>query len=196
MYIHNFAREDSKGSFVELSDYPFDIGKILINFVKYNDETHKQEFNIPIYLDFKDFFGIIESVKSGRVYKRIHEEIKKGNTFANVNQFLSGDSSEKAKTRKYPFSVPEGKAVSKSFQFSPSKKSDYLIKACYSIGREEENGLIVPDGKVINYIQIPMSHQTLVGFLTYGYVRIQAYENMKMLNFKDEFNMKNWTWNK
>lgn len=196
MYIHNFAREDSKGSFVELSDYSFDIGKILINFVKYDEKTHKQEFNIPIYLDFKEFFGIFEAVKSGRIYKKIQSEIKRGNNFVNVNQILSGDSIEKAKTKKYPFNVPNGKAVSKSFQFSASTKSDYLMKASYAIGREEENGLIVPEGKIINYIQIPMNHQTLIGFLTYGYVRIQSYETMKMINFKDEFNLKNWTWNK
>lgn len=54
MYIHNFAREDSKGAFVELSDFSFDIGKILINFVKYDENTHKTEFTIPIYLDFKE----------------------------------------------------------------------------------------------------------------------------------------------
>lgn len=45
MYIHNFAREDSKGAFVELSDFSFDIGKILINFVKYDEHTQDWIYN-------------------------------------------------------------------------------------------------------------------------------------------------------
>ena len=81
MYIHNFAREDSKGAFVELSDFSFDIGKILINFVKYDENTHKTEFTIPIYLDFKEYLALVEEVRSGRIYKHIIEEKNKPNSF-------------------------------------------------------------------------------------------------------------------
>lgn len=196
MYIHNFAREDSKGAFVELSDFSFEIGKILINFVKYDENTHKTEFTIPIYLDFKEYFALVEEVRSGRIYHRISEEKSKGNMYANVNQILSGDSAEKAKMKKYPFEVPNGKAVSKSFSFSVSKKSGYLLKASLGLGREDEKGLIIPDGKIINYIQIPINHKELYGFLRYGEIRIMAYENMKMMHFKDEFDLSNWTWQK
>ena len=47
-YRHKFARTDRKGVILELSDYPFSIGKIQINFVSYDTNTYKTKFQIPI----------------------------------------------------------------------------------------------------------------------------------------------------
>ena len=207
MYIHNFAREDSKGAFVELSDFSFDIGKILINFVKYDENTHKTEFTIPIYLDFKEYFALVEEVRSGRIYRRISEEKSKGNMYANVNQILSGDSAEKARTKKYPFEVPNGKAVSKSFSFSVSKKSGYLLKASLGLGREDEKGLIIPgvqykyievhsqgDSYVYNNVIYTLNKGRFTGVDFEGktlYERILDTEDFKMTGVKDKIFLMN-----
>lgn len=189
-YRRNFARTDRKGVILELSDYPFSIGKIQINFVSYDTNTFKTKFQIPIYMDFTEFLSFREAIRNGSVLRKLQNST---NSYEKGFTLMAGDGALKAQNKSYPFKVPQGKAVSRQFAVQKSTSNDYCLIASYSLAREDSKGLIVPEGKPLNYIMVPIAHNDLMGFLEMGKIRIEAFENMKMLNFKDSFTFDNFT---
>lgn len=186
-YNYNFTRLDAKNCFVELVDRGLDIGKMLFRFVKYNpNQGNRQEFTIDFYLSVEEFLALAESVKNGNLYKLIQQAKREGNQQA-VYSKLTGYAPDKLEGRRFPFQVPSGKAVSKSLEIQASTKSDYLLTGVYRLGNEKNNGLIVPEGPRLAYVQIPMSHAQFVGFMKYGEFRIQAYEVVRMIKNRDRY---------
>ncbi len=186
-YDYNFTRLDAKNCFVELVDRPLGIGKMLFRFVKYDPaQGNRQEFTLDFYLSVEEFLAMAESVKNGNLYKLIQQS-KRESAPKPVYSKLAGYSPDKLGERKFPFQVPKGKSVSKSLEIKASTKSDYLITGIYRLGSERDNGLIVPEGAPLAYVQIPMSHGQFVGLMKYGELRIQAYEVVKMIVNRDRY---------
>lgn len=187
-YAHNFVRKDARGSFVEAVDSALPIGKMMLNFCKYNGLTNKMEYTIPIYLNVDEALYLIESVKSTNLYRKL-AVIKKQGLQTPAYSKLSGISMSKLEKykAKLPFEVPAGKTVSKTFTIEPSSKYDYLLRATYKLGREDDKGLIIPEGKPLAYIMVALSHEDLCGFMLFIEKRIQAYETAKMIAYASEY---------
>lgn len=187
-YAHNFVRKDARGSFVEAVDSALPIGKMMLNFCKYNGLTNKMEYTIPIYLNVDEALYLTEIVKNSNLYRKL-AAIKKQGLQAPAYSKLTGISMSKIEKyrAKLPFEVPAGKTVSKTFDILPSTKYDYLLKATYRLGSEDEKGLIIPEGKPLAYIMIALSHEDLCGFMLFIEKRIQAYETAKMIAYATEY---------
>lgn len=186
-YKHNFARMDARGSFVELSDYSLSIGKMLFRFVKYNQQTNKQEYKIDIYMDVTEYLGLCNLVESMYLMKKSEFYKNKGQINDSLYESLTGYTPDKVQGLQVPFQIPQGKGLSKTFKIVPSTKYCYNLMALYRLGNANATGLIVPEGKTLSYIQIPMSHEDLAGLLIYGKMRIQAYETVKLRKYAGEY---------
>lgn len=186
-YKHNFARIDARGAFVELVDYSLSIDKMLFRFVKYNEQTKRQDYKIDIYMDVIDYLGLCNLVESTYLMKKADFLKNKGQINDSLFEKLSGYTPDKVKGLVVPFQVPAGKGLSKTFKIIPSTKYCYNLMALYRLGNESATGLIMPEGKTLSYIQIPMSHEALAGFLMYGKIRIEAYETVKLRKYAGEY---------
>ncbi len=188
-YPHNFARIDGRGVFIEISDISLGIGKMLLNFCKYNTQTNKMEYTIPCYFDITTFLFLNEIIKSGAVLSKAQLFKKEGKNEALYSK-LSGVPSSKVESRKkdFPFEVPKGKAVAKIFEICHSTKSDYLLRASYFIGDDNnKTGIIVPEGNRLSYIMIPVKHEDLCGMFLYGTHRLTSFETTKMIINPNEY---------
>lgn len=187
-YKHNFVRVDGKNAFIELSDYPLSIGKMLLRFCHYNpNNDNKQDNKIDIYLDILDFLGLCNLVESNYLLKKADFFKKNNKINDSLYEKLSGSTRERAQQLSLPFQLPEGKCVSKTFKIIPSTKYCYNLMASYRLGVEADNGLIIPEGRTLSYIQVPMEHVTLAGLMAYGKLRITAYETVRIGTFKNEY---------
>lgn len=186
-YKHNFARMDARGAFVELSDYSLSIGKMLFRFVKYNQQTNKQEYKIDIYMDVQEYLGLCNLVESMYLMKKADFYKNKGQINDSLYEKLSGYTPDKVQGLQVPFQIPQGKGLSKTFKIIPSTKYCYNLMALYRLGNANATGLIIPEGKTLSYIQIPMSHEDLAGLLMYGKIRIEAYETVKLRKYAGEY---------
>lgn len=181
-YPYQFARVDGRNVFMEAIDKSFQIDKMLINFCKYDGNTKKMAYTIPIYFEIPDFLYLSSIIQNGVLYKQIAKAKAAGDNYKEVYSKYTGIPVSKVGMYKdrLPFDVPQGKGVSKVFSITPSSKYAYYFKATMSLGDESEKGILIPSGKPLATIAIPLTQEAAVGFFRFCEVKMQAFYAAKM----------------
>ena len=192
-YSTQIARFDSKNAFLEVLNSAFSIGKVQINFCAYDEVTKTQTKKLPIYVDVPKMLALCNNILNGR-FQRMVMEAKKTGTFngMSVNDYTSfyvdmGGIHEEGVRRKfdeykkaYPW-VQEGKGISRQFKIQAGRSAAWILRAEYGLGVSNEKRLIVPSGKAPDYINIPMTEDSLqelaIVFLTHYNAYLSQYYN-------------------
>ena len=79
--------------------------------------------------------------------------------------------------------VVKGKGISRQFKIQSGKKYPYLLRAEYSIGQSDEKGLIVPQGRPLSYVTIPLTSESFEELAATVDAHIRAYLNQYYYKF-------------
>lgn len=151
---YQIYRADGKGKFVETLSRSFDIGKVILNFVEYDDTKeagNRITSQVAIYMDFPKFRAFAQDMISGRFLKLA--EKNKGKP---VYEDLTGTSAERLKTQNR--ARKDGKAESRRFSLTMGTKG-FFFTAEAGPGEETETGLIKPAGKAEKRISVILDPQ-------------------------------------
>lgn len=193
-------RIDGKDCFVEILNASLPIKKFQFNFIEYGGEDHKQKQRLDIYMDALKAVALAERVLNGEfersVLKAKRDGVLNGESIT-VNDFTSyftdmGGISEAgveakfdAIKAKYPF-AEKGKAISRQLKIQAGKKSPWVIRAEYGLGKSSDTGLIVPNGKPLAAITIPCSYDSLYQMAVAIKYSYQAYISQYYTKFCDD----------
>lgn len=162
-----FIRIDGKNVFVEAVD-SFAIRKVKINFVEYDPSlNNKQTKSIPFYLDLDKSLLLSNDILSGKLkyLADIEMKNKKGSYASPIYTQLGGIGKEKLKEKKeLPFEVPDGLCISRMFAITPGEKYPWILSGQIGLGKEQDNGLITPQGKPVQIVRVPMSDDDFKSF--------------------------------
>ncbi len=170
---HQIIRIDGKSKFVESLDRSFDIGKVTLNFVEYDDQKAAGDrivAQIPVYMNFSEFRVFAQDMLSGRFAKLA--EAKKNPIF----QDLKGTSAERLKAQNRE--RQDGKSESRKFSISPSAKG-FFFTAELGPGETTNTGLIKPAGKPEKKVSIPMDGQQAKELVLATLAALDAFEVAK-----------------
>lgn len=184
---HQIHRVDGKNVFVEVMSSAFAIGKVQMNFIEYDPaKGNKQVKNIQVYMDIPKFLVFANDILSGRIPEMGAREKAKAKAASAggqtaypgpIYQDLGGVTSQRLKVqkRKYSFEIPEGYAISRIFYLTPGLKADWMISGQLGLGKENDKGLIVPQGKPKEIVRIPMDNDALKAFVLVAKAHLEAY---------------------
>lgn len=203
-------RIDGQNVFFEVMSSSFAIGKVNINFIKYDPaKNNAQTSNIKIYMDMDRFLALANMVTSGQLdalaaeakqehAQRLAAAKKKGEETKYIyckEVFLDdgGTSAQKVRDqiaraeangtkRPYNFEVPEGSAVSRQMKITPGSRFAWVLSAHIGLGKETETGLIVMDGRPKENVLVPLSDIDLKRFVLITQAHIQGYINAKYVS--------------
>ena len=156
-------RFDGKNVFLELMNSMFDKDRLVMNFIEYDEAQasgNRQKNNLPFFIEFSDALILCNDILSGKLSKKGQDAQKnakeKGYKYAPfIYQSLGGTSAERlAKMGK---SRPDGKALSRQFKITPGEKFPWILSCEHGPGKEDESGLISPDGKAEGFVRIPLT---------------------------------------
>ena len=183
-------RVDGKGCFVEFMSgmfaplKPGKLGKVLMNFCTYNEQTNAQTCLIPIYIDIPKFCALTDDIRFGRLKALATKEkqaVAKGEKRyeGSIWQDMGGTSAKilarQGKSRE------DGMSESRVFDIVPAKKENtYLLKATRGAGEEATQGIIQPKIDYRNkgsydQIQIAVSDEDLRAIAKTIDMHIEAY---------------------
>lgn len=206
-YDSQIIRFDSSDSFFEVLNTAFPIGKLQINFVNYDTKTNKQKEKLELYIDLWKAVAFADDILTGRLDSLIVESKKKGfvvdpytGKSTKVNGYTSyftdmggikfhknGFDKKRFDDFKTKFDwAEEDKDVSKQLKVQESTKYKYMLRAEYGLGREDENGLIVPDGMAKVYSQVPLTQGNAIEFALAIKMSVNAYLNQYYAKFNTE----------
>lgn len=187
-------RLDGRNVFVEILKSAFAIGKVQINFIEYDPKQgNKQIKKIDCYMDIPKFLAFSHDVLSGRMSKlgkqevedtldkiKIAKESNKETKYIYSKDIFSdmgGVSSQKIEkgNRKFNFDVPTGSSVSRILYLTPGAKVPWVLSGQLGLGKENETGLIVPQGNPKELIRVPMDNEKLKELVLVTQAHIQAY---------------------
>lgn len=167
-FVNNtqIGRIDGKNCFLEIMSDMFDRNMVIINFVTYDGNTHKQTACIPVYLSIEDFLVMCEDVNFGTLSRR-SLICKKNGTSEKLCEKLGGTV------------YNDGRVVSRVFQVLPATKSEtsmFIFQAIRANGIKQSNGLITPNYKE-PYIRVsvPVTESDIRGLLLKTKLRIEAF---------------------
>jgi len=172
---HQIIRIDGKSKFVEVLNRSFNIGKVILNFVEYDEKKTAGDrivAQIPIYMNFSEFRVFAQDMLSGR-YSKLAEA--KQNP---IVQYLKGTSEERLKAQNRE--RPDGKAESRKFTLSPSAKG-FFFTAELGPGESTETGMIKPVGKPEKKVSIPLDGQQAKELVLTTLAAMDAYETAKIV---------------
>ena len=170
---HQIIRIDGKNKFVEILNRNFDIGKVTMTFVEYDEKQsagNRIVAQIPIFWNFPEFRRFAQDVLSGR-YAAMAKEAK-----GPLESLLKGTSVERLQKQGRP--RPDGKAESRKFSLSPSTKG-FFFTAELGPGVATETGLIKPDGKAEKKVSIPITPEHAKELVLATLAAMNAYESAK-----------------
>jgi len=152
-------RKDGKGCFVEVKNDCFALGKIHLQFIKYDmsrPSGDRYTDNINIYIDIAEFLVLAHEAVSGILYAKA-EKFKDDNNKAPLFQSMGGTSAKRLKQLNQ--ARPDGKSLSRVFSISQSNIG-YFFSASSGPGEEDVKGLIVPKfgNNPENRVSVPISH--------------------------------------
>lgn len=193
----NFFRVDGNKTFVELVPFAFSIGKLQFNFCEYNDSNVMTK-KLTVYLEITEALVLANYILSGRL-DRIINEAKQTGQFEgkNITPYTSfytilGGTIYKGKAdkfksdkEKYPWLTSEDDCISKQFKVLDSTKYKYLLKAEYGLGKQNAQGLIVPQGQAKTYVQVPVTQEQAIAMAEIIKMNVQAYYTMFYMKFAD-----------
>lgn len=181
-------RVDAKDCFLEILNSAFPIGKVQMNFIKYNSNTHKQEQKLEFYFDFNTALYLCNLITSGRLDRTIAAAAQ-SKTFDGkpVNDFTSYftemggiNCKDHAKWAKYNEIYPwltQGSSVSRQFKIQKSSLYKYMFRLEYGNGTVNEKGLIVPTGKSEVALNVPITEKDAIAMALTIQMEMQAYRN-------------------
>lgn len=184
-------RIDGKDCFVEVLNSALPIKKFQINFIEYGGEDHKQKNRLDIYVDSLKAVALAERILNGEFERSVLKAKRDGILYGEkiqVNDFTSyftdmgGISEEGVLKRfdelkaKYPF-AEKGMALSRQLKIQAGKKSPWVIRAEYGLGKSSDKGLIVPQGKPVIAITVPCTYDNFYQLAVAIKSSYQAYLN-------------------
>ncbi len=198
---NQIIRIDAKNTFMEVVNDSFSLGKVQINFCKYNEKTKKQILRIEIYLSFDKARVLVYDILSGRLDKRISDakeagsfEQQKINSFTSYFTDMGGINFSRngglgkwkfEKNRKmYPW-IEEGKVLSRQFKIMESTKYKYLFLAECGLGTISSTGLIIPEGYPKETIKIPLTEENALELALGLKEHLEAFTNQYYQKFGD-----------
>lgn len=179
---NQMLRVDGRNVFLEVLNNGFEIGKLMFQFIQYDDSKAKNnrvQKCLAFYLDFADALLLAQDILSGRLSKlgqRAKEKQKEGGYkyCSPIYQKLGGISAEKLKERGQ--SRPDGKSLSRQFKITPGAKMPWVFSIEQGAGNTDKNGLIVPEkGGVEEYVRVPFTDDDLKKFAIMIDKHITAY---------------------
>lgn len=184
-------RLDGRNVFFEVLRSAFPIGKVQINFIEYDPNNgNKQTKNIQTYMDISKFLVFANDVLSGKMAhlaKKAKEEKAKNNKkyCSEVFGDMGGISAEKVQERiklekskgkkAFNFEIPEGSALSRILYLTPGERQPWILSGQLGLGKENETGLIVPQGYPKEIVRVPMDDDGLKAFVLVTKAHIEAY---------------------
>lgn len=188
-YSNQIARFDSKNAFLEVLNSAFSIGKVQINFCSYDEGTKSQTKKLPIYVDVAKMLVLCNNILNGSFQASVAEGKKNGkfngldvNDYTSFYVDMGGINEVKVKEKfdeykkAYPW-IQDGKAIARQFKVQTGRNAAWILRAEYGLGISNDKGLIVPNGKAPDYINIPMTEDSLQEFATIIVAHYNAYLN-------------------
>lgn len=144
------VRIDGKEVFVEVVNSGFEIGKVILRFIKYNEKAAaKSKFvhDISIYLNLDKFLVLANDVLSNKLPKEgliALATAKKADYKFAKHIYLHQGGVGKAKLAKQNKTRPDGMALARHFKITPSfnEKFPWVLSAEIGPGEEQGNGII------------------------------------------------------
>lgn len=170
---HQIIRLDGKNKFVESLSRGFDIGKVMFNFVEYDDKRKAGDRivqNVTVYMDFAKFRVFAQDMLSGLLARKAAEN--KGKVFED----LTGTPADKLK--QHGRERQDGKAESRKIYLGPSSKG-FFFTAESGPGERSETGLIKPAGKAEKKVSIPIDAEQAKSLVLMTLASMNAYESGK-----------------
>lgn len=172
-YSSQIARYDSKGAFVEILNCAFSIQKLQLNFCTYNTTTNTQTKKLPIYMDIGKALLLSSEIKNNFFQMRVKRAKSKGtykNTpitdYTSFFEDMGGINEDRVNAKfgnikkSFPW-AEQGKSISRQFKIQAGKKAAWILRVEYGFGKSSDKGLIVPEGKPTEYINIPVTNENL-----------------------------------
>lgn len=162
---------NGKDVFVEVVNSGFEIGKVVLRFIKYDDKAAaKSKFvhDISIYLNLDKFLVLAQDVSSGRLgslgRKALEFAKSKGYKFA-THIYLHQGGVGKEKLAKQGKTRADGMALARHFKITPSfnEKFPWVLSAEIGPGEEQGNGIIAAKygNKPEEIVRVAMSDEDL-----------------------------------
>lgn len=172
-YSTQIARFDGKNCFVEVLNSAFPIGKVQLNFCQYDGTTNAMTKRLDVYIDVNRMLVLANDVLTGNL-SRMVEHAKKTGTFEGqtVSDYTSyftdmgGVSEDKVQKKladyqkQYPW-VQSGKGISRQMKIQAGQKLPWILRAEYGLGVSNETGLITPSGRPVDFINIPLTNESM-----------------------------------
>ena len=160
----------------------------ILNFIKYNKDTHKQEQKLEFYFDVNTALYLCNLITSGRLDRTIATaaqtqtfEGKPINDFTSYFTEIGGiNCKDSAKWAKYNEIFPwlaQGSSVSRQFKIQKSNLYKYMFRIEYGNGTVNEKGLIAPNGKPSISLNVPVSERDAIAMAMTIQMELQAYRN-------------------
>ncbi|WP_442637637.1 hypothetical protein [Rossellomorea marisflavi] len=165
-----------KDTFVEVMNDSFEIGKILLNFAKYNEKAEPGKRitdNIRIYMDLEEALVLAHDIVSGKLPQLAKIEKDKGSKYPREVYKKQGGTSAKS-LKGTPRERPDGMAESRVLKIGPGGKVDFMLTAEKGKGEENATGLIVQKGTETT-VRVPVSADDLKKLALVIQSNIQAY---------------------
>ena len=206
-YDSQIIRFDSSDSFFEVLNSAFPIGKLQINFINYDTTTNKQKEKLELYIDLWKAVAFADDILSGRLDTLIKESKASGflkdpytGKSSKVNGYTSyftdmggikfhkgGFNEDKFNKFKKDFAWAEkDKDVSRQLKVQESTKYKYMLRAEYGLGKEDENGLVVPEGLAKVSSQVPLTQGNAIELALAIKMSVEAYLNQYYAKFNGE----------
>lgn len=170
------VKVSGKDTFVEILNNPFEIGKVLINFAKYNEKAEKGKRMtdaIPFYIDMEEALVLCHDIISGKIPQLAKIEKDRGKKFpGDVYKKQGGTSAARLKASGKE--RPDGAAESRVLKIAPGAKADFMLTAEKGKGEENETGLIVQRSTEVT-VRVPFSADDLKKMALVLQSHIQAY---------------------
>lgn len=177
-------RADGKSKFVESLSRSFEIGKVILNFVEYDDKRKAGDRivnQISIYMDFSKFRVFAQDMISGR-YAALAKTTK-----GSLYQDLTGTSAQRLAQQDR--AREDGKSESRKFSIAGSAKG-FFFTAESGPGETSDTGLIKPAGRTEKKVSIPLAIEDAKAIVLTTLAAMDAYETAKQTTKQMEVMLK------
>lgn len=190
-YSSQIYRVDGKNVFFEVLNSMFHApyNKVNFNFISYDGNTKKQIKNLSVYMGLDKTLLLCNEILSGKLSAMV-SKARTENSFngAPLNDYTSfftemGGTAEAAVQRKFDYYkskhpwLQPGMAISRQFKIQAGQKVPWIFRVEYGPGRSNETGLIAPTGKPEEFVNVPLTNESLKMFALVMQCNIQAYYN-------------------
>lgn len=190
-YSSQIYRVDCKNGFFEVLNSMFQApyNKVQFNFVTYDEQTKKQLKNLGVYMGIDKTLLLCNDILSGKlnsiVVKARTENSFNGQPLTDYTSFFTemGGTAEAGVQKKFdhykakhPWLQP-GMAISRQFKIQAGQRMPWIFRVEYGPGKSNATGLITPTGKPEEFVNVPLTNETLKMFALIMQCHIQAYFN-------------------